>query len=384
MHTHRGPRAGVMVGVVALALVASACTSATAQPAASPSTQAPVTSSPDSVDPPVTATPSAPAQIYDLGHDVSDPFLTVWQGRYYLISNVGGPGTVMNVPVLSGPAVGQWGPMFDALPTLPSWASPGFTWGPDLHRFGSTFVLYFTALVKGSDPTMQCIGAATATSPRGPFTALANPYICQVSQGGSIDPRVFTDDDGSNWLLWKSDQNIGGANTPTKLWSAPLTADGLAFTAPPTVILQPDLAWQGTIVESPDMVKVAGTYWLFYSGNWFNSANYAIGAARCTGPTGPCTETSSTPLVASNTQGTGPGEESVYNGPTGTWLLYNPWHSDSPKVDSRPRPVAMIRLGFGSTGPYLATWADLPSSPVAITRPPPAPRTSVRMAPPTS
>jgi hypothetical protein len=379
-----------MVGVVALAMVASACTSATAQPASFPGgqaggTPAPVVTSPNpGVDPPVSATPSAPAQMYDVGYDTADPFLTVWQGRYYLFASEGGSGTDLNVPELSGAAVGRWGPAFDALPSLPPWAAAGFTWAPDLHRFGSTFMLYFTALMKGSDPTVQCIGAATASSPRGPFTPLAKPYICQVSQGGSIDARVFTDDDGTNWLLWKSDQNRGGASTPTRIWSAPLTVDGLGFTAPPTVILQPDLPWQGTIVESPDMAKVAGTYWLFYSGNWFNSANYAIGAARCTGPAGPCTEISTTPLVASNTQGPGPGEESVYNGPTGTWLLYTPWYSGSPKVNAPHLPVAMARLGFGSTGPYVATWAEPPTPPAVVVPPTPAPPSSVRIAPPTS
>jgi beta-xylosidase len=392
MKSFRGHRAALTMMGLLLATATAACTSATATTPQAASTGSPaagglspVVSTPDPVvDPPVTTTPSSPAQIYDVGHDVSDPFLTAWNGRYYLIASEGGPGTILNVPMLSGTAVGHWGPMFDAMPTLPAWATAGFTWAPDLHRFGSTFVLYFTALVKATSPAMECIGEATASSPAGPFTPAAKPFICQVSQGGSIDPRVFTDADGTSWLLWKSDQNIGGSTNPTKIWSAPLTPDGLAFTAQPTDILQPDLSWQGSIVESPDLVKVQGTYWLFYSGNWFNTDSYGIGAARCASPIGPCAETSSTPLVASNAQGEGPGEESVYSGPTGTWLLYTPWHSNSPNYDVLPRPVAVIRLGFGSTGPYLATWADLPSPPTVVAPPAPPKQTSVRIAPPTS
>jgi hypothetical protein len=385
----RSPRrhlAALMAGAVSLALVATACTSATGQPPSSTGNPGAGTLAPTvaAVDPPVTTTPSSPAQIYPVGHDVSDPFLTTWNGRYYLIASEGGPGTIMNVPMLSGTAVGGWGPVFDAMPSLPAWSAPGFTWAPDLHHFGSTFVLYFTALVKSTSPAMECIGSASGSSPQGPFTPAARPFICQVSQGGSIDPRVFTDSDGTNWLLWKSDQNIAGATAPTKIWSAPLTADGLAFTAPPTAILQPSQAWQGTIVESPDLVKVQGTYWLFYSGNWFNTPSYATGAARCAGPTGPCSEISSTPLVASNAQGAGPGEESVYASPAGVWLLYTPWHSDSPKYDASPRPVAMVRLGFGTTGPYLATWADPPAPPAVVVPPAPTKPSSVRIAPPTS
>jgi beta-xylosidase len=383
MTSLRRRRAALTMVVLLLATAAGACTSATA-PSPSAPTAPVVAAPPPVVDPPANPTPSSPAQIDDVGHDVSDPFLTVWNGRYYLLASEGGPGTIMNVPVFSGSAAGQWGPVFDAMPSLPPWAAAGFTWAPDLHRFGSTFVLYFTALVKSTSPAMECIGAATASSPRGPFTPTAKPYICQVSQGGSIDPRVFTDSDGTNWMLWKSDQNIGGSTTPTKIWSAPLTADGLAFTAPPTAILQPSQPWQGSIVESPNLVKVQGSYWLFYSGNWFNTVSYGVGAARCAGPSGPCAETSSTPLVGSNAQGAGPGEESIYSGPTGVWLLYTPWHSDSPSFDANPRPVAILRLGFGTTGPYLGSWADLPSPPAAPAPVPTPHPTSVRIAPPTS
>jgi beta-xylosidase len=389
MRSHRGHRAALLAGAAALVLVAG-CTSATAEPPSSSGIPGGGTTAPAAapagaaVDPPVSTTPSSPAQIYSVGHDVSDPFLTAWNGRYYLIASEGGPGTTLNVPMLSGTAVGRWGPIFDAMPSLPPWSAPGFTWAPDLHAFGSTFVLYFTAVVKSTSPAMECIGSATASSPQGPFTPAARPFICQVGQGGSIDPRVFTDTDGTNWLVWKSDQNIGGSPVPTKIWSAPLTGDGLAFTAPPTAILQPSLPWQGTIVESPDLVKVQGTYWLFYSGNWFNTPSYATGAARCAGPTGPCTETSSTPLVATNTQGAGPGEESVYASSAGVWLLYTPWHSDSPNYDASPRPVAIARLGFADTGPYLATWSAPPSPPVTVVPPTPPHPSSVRIAPPTS
>ena len=98
-------------------------------------------------------------------------------------------------------------------------------------------------------------------------------------------------------MLWKSDQNIGGSTTPTTLWSQPLTADGLGLIGTPAALMGPDEPWQGTIVEAPDMVEVGGTYWLFYSGNWFNQDAYAIGAARCAGPAGPCADTSPLPLL---------------------------------------------------------------------------------------
>jgi beta-xylosidase len=217
---------------------------------------------------------------------------------------------------------------------------------------------------------MQCIGAATGTSPVGPFTAKSTPFICQADQGGTIDPRVFTDSDGTRWMLFKSEQNIGGATAPTKMWSQRLTPDGLGLLGQPSLLMQPDEPWQGTIVEAPDMVKVGGSYWVVYSGNWFNRPEYAIGAARCVGPAGPCGDTSPAPLLGSNSQGAGPGEASLYQDPSGVWLLYSPWRSLAPQPDLPPRPVYITKLGFSPAGPYLAVGGPPPNlGPRRVSRP---------------
>jgi beta-xylosidase len=304
-----------------------------------------------------TTDPPAPGLLVPSGQNQSDPVVISDYGRYYLYTSGEPNQPFINIPVASSTNFTQWGPVTDALPVLPSWAVPGFTWAPDVHRFGGLYVLYFTAIVKGTSPAMECIGSATAFSAVGPFTPSQTPFICQSNQGGSIDPRVFTDSDGTNWMLFKSDQNIGGASVPTRIWSQPLAPDGLSLTGVPVDILGPDEPWEGTVVEAPDLVRVNDTYWLFYSANWFNQPQYAIGAARCTGPAGPCDEVSTAPLLASNLQGVGPGEESILSTPTGVWMLYTPVKSKAPKPDIPLRPVYIVRLGFKTTGPYLATGA---------------------------
>jgi beta-xylosidase len=304
--------------------------------------------------PPALRDPLAPGMIVPSDQDESDPVLYRIANRYYLFtSDIPGP-PLLNVPVTSTNDFGWWAPVTDALPTLPQWAVPGYTWAPDLHQFGRSYVLYFTAMLGWTDPAMECIGAATGTSPLGPFVPLQKPFICQRDEGGSIDPRVFTAQDGSNWMLWKSDENIGGSNTPTKLWSERLTPGGLGLTGRPVELMSPDETWQGTIVEAPDLVQVGRHFWLFYSGNWFNEPGYAIGAARCAGPAGPCKDLTPLPLLASNFEGLGPGEESVFDDPAGAWLLYTPSHSSAPVGDGLPRPVMIVRIGFKATGPYLA------------------------------
>jgi beta-xylosidase len=324
--------------------------------------------------PPPTPTPAWPGTLVSGGAEQSDPFLTTADDRYLLFtSGTGGPAP-MNVPVATSGDFVHWTPPAEALPDLPAWAEPGFTWAPDMHRFGSVYALYFTAMLAGRTPTTECIGSAFSDSPTGPYLASPTPFICQVDQGGSIDPRVFVDSDGTPWMVWKSDQNIGGATTPTKMWSQRLSGDGTTLLGTPSFLLSPDEPWQGTIVEAPDMVEVGGTYWVVYSGNWFNQPAYAIGAARCAGPAGPCHDTSPEPLLASNFQGQGPGEASVFHDAAGYWLLYSPWRSLAPYAIDPPRPVYVTRIGFGPSGPYLAggpppSAADLLAEPIWLPTP---------------
>lgn len=312
--------------------------------------------------PPASATTrAAPARFVTGGHDAPDPFALVAGRRAYLYTSQAF-GSSVNVPVQSGPSLGRLGPVTDALPTLPPWATTGFTWAPDVHRFGRRWVLYFTAEVAGRSPPEHCIGDAVADDPAGPFTPMPKPFVCQGILQGSIDPRTFVGAGGQPYLLWKSDENAGHGRTPTGIWSQRLSADGLHLLGTPTKIFWPTQPWQERIVEAPDLVRADGADWLFYSGGWFNQPVYAVGVARCAGPSGPCTDRSPRPWLGSDAQGAGPGEESVLVDANGAWLLYTPWHSWVPQLDTPPRPVAVARIGFGPDGPYLAVPGPLPGA----------------------
>jgi beta-xylosidase len=311
-------------------------------------------------EPPRLAEPSEPGYTVASGADQPDPFVYVQGGEYYLFTSQ--DDVPQNVPVRAGPTMGQWGVVSDALPDAPPWSVPGKMWAPDVAQFGNHYVLYFTSQLAGVTPSTMCIGDAVSTAVTGPYLASPTPFICQQSLGGSIDPRVFVDRTGQPYMIWKSDQNAradqpGLPTVNTQIWSQPLSADGLRLQSAPTVVMVPDEPWQNHIVEAPQLVLVHGEYWMLYSGGWFNQTSYAIGAARCAGPLGPCIDTSSTPLLASNTQGQGPGEESVFSNDHGYWLLYTPFNSTLP-FPGPPRPVQIAHLGFGPDGPYLAqTWS---------------------------
>ena len=358
-HRARRALAWGAVGIVSLAGLAGAVAAASTAPASAtnrahtPHRAHTAPTALDATAPPADRAALAPGTEVPAGIDQSDPFLTVAGGRYVLVTSGGAAPDPVNVPLSTSTDFTHWSPPVDALPVLPPWAAPGFTWAPDLHRFGSTYALYFTAQVANHTPQTQCVGSAFASSPTGPFTAAPTPFVCQLDQGGTIDPRVFVDDADAPWLLFKSDQNIGGSPTPTLMWSQRLSADGTQLLGSPTPLMAPDRPWQGTIVEAPDMVEVDGAYWVVYSANWYNSPDYAVGAARCAGPAGPCADLGPTPLLATNFQGEGPGEASVFRDPTGTWLLYSPRRSLAPLPDVPARPVFITRIGFTRSGPHL-------------------------------
>lgn len=311
----------------------------------------------DAAQPAPATDPSAPGQQIDPQQDRSDPFLYRANGRYYLYTSSTTSIAILNVPVSSTTNFQTWTRPVDAMPVLPTWAVAPFTWAPDVHKFGSVYVLYFTGYLKLLNE--QCIGAATGSTPVGPFTAQPHPFICQSGLSGSIDPRVFTDTDGTNWILFKSDQNAHGQATPTNLWSQQLTPDGLGLVGTASDLMGPDEPWQGSIVEAPDMVKVNGVYWLAYSANWFNQSLYGIGVAWCASPSGPCADVSSQPLLGTNAQGQGPGEASFYQDGSGTWLLYTP---EMQLPGDPPRQVYITRVGFTPKGAYLAAGGPPSSS----------------------
>jgi hypothetical protein len=301
------------------------------------------------------AFPEAPARTILTGPDVTDPYMFTWHGRDYIYTSEGT--SFLNVPVRVGQP-DRWGPPSDALPHLPAWAEPGLTWAPDVHQVVGGWALYFTALLRGVSPWTHCIGAAFSRSPTGPFVPEPQPFICQLDHRGSIDARVFVE--GARLvMLWKSEDNANPSvpgpdqDGPTGIYAQGLSPDGRVLLGSAVKILGPSEPWESTIVEAPDMVEAWGSYWLFFSGNWYDATSYGIGVAACQTPFGPCSDLSPKPFIGSNLQGQGPGEESLFEDGSGVFVLYNPFRANDPGPVI-PRPAVMARLGFTAQGPYVA------------------------------
>jgi hypothetical protein len=228
-----------------------------------------------------------------------------------------------NVQMIESSDLVRWTVLGDALPHLPSWARAGGTWAPGVFTLNGSDLLYYAAIDQSTGK--ECISEAVAAQPQGPFVDSSGaPLVCQVDQGGSIDPSPFVDATGTPYLTWKT---IGGNGHPATIWSQQLSADGGALVGPgPTALLQPTQRWEGSVVEGPFMLPWFGHYYLFYSANDWNTADYAIGVATCQGPTGPCSKPFDHAIVASDGSLVGPGGPSLVADPQGgLWIAFHGW-----------------------------------------------------------
>lgn len=145
-----------------------------------------------------------------LGGQYADPDIDVFGDTYYLYTTsdgyAGWSGTKFRV--FSSKNLVDWtdeGVILDVSSSRVKWAV-GSAWAPSIEEKDGKYYFYFCAKDKAGD---SHIGVAVADSPTGPFKAMDEPLmtvaICKqygVSMGQAIDPSIFTDDDGTSYMLF--------------------------------------------------------------------------------------------------------------------------------------------------------------------------------------
>lgn len=306
-----------------------------------------------------------------------DPFILPHNGRF-LAYATNAERFQANVQMAISPDLVSWEPLrsggklHDAMPVLPAWAKEGWTWAPEVMKYGDHYLLFFTAREKSSE--RQCTGVARSADPLGPFVSeAAEPLVCQRELGGTIDASPFLDSNGQLYLYYKADANAIGK--PTDIFVQRMTPDGMGLTGEVVTLLRNDQEWEAHVVESPTMVRQDGRYILFYSANHFGwephqrLSPYAMGYAVCEGPMGPCVKAPENPILYSYNDRragclSGPGHQAVFdaggrqyivfhahaarggcrNANKGRYMYIAPllWEDGKPKigVSLRPRPSA--------------------------------------------
>jgi arabinan endo-1,5-alpha-L-arabinosidase len=286
-------------------------------------------------------------------NDCADPGVIYDGGRYIAACTSGGAADAF--PIRTSTDLVTWtyaGSIFPAA-RRPTWAASDF-WAPEIHKVGTRYIAYFTA--RHTNGALS-IGAATATSPLGPFTDLGRPLVHDTAMG-MIDATVLTAPTGTSYLVWKADGNAVGQKTP--IYGQQLSADGLSLVGTRTTLITNDRTWEGGVVEAPWVVAKDGYYYLFYSGNAYYNGTYAIGVARATSPLGPYTKASE-PILKTVAGWEGPGHGSVITTSSGTSVMvYHAWNT------AHNARVMLVDAIVWSNG-----WPTMPAAPSLNSRPMP-------------
>lgn len=250
----------------------------------------------------------------------ADPYMVRVGDTYYTFATGG------TVRRRSSKDLVSWTTVDVAIDTAP-WkkADSGF-WAPAVyHAKSGKWILYYASERKGST-TQHCIGRAVANAVTGTFVDNdTEPFLCRPTHW-SIDPSVFRDDSGKDYLLWRQDT----ADMPSgNAFLRPLDDNGNLTGVEHLLVsrAKAEPSWEfdssGGVLENPAMIHEDGVYHLFYSGFRWQTAKYANGHALCDAPIGPCTKTSKdNPWQGSKGDMLGPGGADFVKAADGTLFIY--------------------------------------------------------------
>jgi beta-xylosidase len=119
-------------------------------------------------------------------------------------------------------------------------------------------------------------------------------------------------------------------------------------------VLSFDAAWEGDLIEAPEMWKQGGKYYLFFSANSYNTYDYAVGYATCKGPLGPCKDAPNNPILRSKCNAAGPGGETIVTDAKGqTWMVYHAWKATAVDDPNTGRQLWVDRLDWVNGKPVV-------------------------------
>jgi beta-xylosidase len=291
-----------------------------------------------------------------LDENFPDPFLARF-GREFFAYGTGDAagGAQRNVQLVRSRNLSAWTAPVDAFPSanLPSWVDKSHpqVWAPEVMEIGGRFVLFYNARhatltrTEGGPEASRvlqrhCLGTAVASRPEGPFTGIDTPLVCSEFPDGVIDASPFRDGD-SLYVYFKDDGNCCARGSA--IYVQGLSPDGLAAVGPATRLIanndEPGSHddWEWLVVEAPTMVKRAGAYRLFYSGNFFGNKNYSVAYLTCESPRGPCRDPGENPILWSHPETSliGPGHQSLLEIGGLSYLFFHGWNEDP---DAREKP----------------------------------------------
>ncbi|WP_082915341.1 glycoside hydrolase family 43 protein [Arachidicoccus ginsenosidimutans] len=212
-----------------------------------------------------------------------------------------------------------------------AYGTAGF-WAPQIWRQGKIFYMAYVA--------NEHIAIAKSSSLLGPFVSNKQPLIADKK---TIDPFVFTDDNGKKYLFHVE------FNNGNKIYVAQLKDDFSGIIqSTDSLCLEAELPWEkemDNVVEGPTVIKHNGWYYLIYSANHFKSKHYAVGYAVSRSVYGPWQKSADNPILSINGTGKpGTGHGDIFF--DGKGKMYYVFHTHNSDSTVGPRKTAIVSAHF--------------------------------------
>ena len=279
----------------------------------------------------------------------ADPTIFVENGKYYLTGTCGA--NTIGFKLLESTDLANWtacnadSTHFIKKKGDNSFGEWGF-WAPQIYRHGDKYLLFYTA--------NEQVAVAKSDSITGHYTQSTIRPIDGSEK--NIDPFLFKDDDGSYYLYHVRFDN------GNYLWSAryDIETDSIDHSSLVRCFGLTD-AWEKTddgrwspVMEGPTVMKLDGTYYLFYSANHFLNQDYAVGYATAPSPQGPWTKYAGNPIIHKSRVGEpGSGHGDIFKGLDGKpYYVYHVHNNDSAVAPRLTRIVPLTMTRNDSTGIY--------------------------------
>ena len=279
----------------------------------------------------------------------ADPTIFVENGKYYLTGTCGT--NTIGFKLLESTDLANWtacnadSTHFILKKGDNSFGEWGF-WAPQIYRHGDKYLLFYTA--------NEQVAVAKSDSITGHYTQSTIRPIDGSEK--NIDPFLFKDDDGSYYLYHVRFDN------GNYLWSAryDIETDSIDHSSLVRCFGLTD-AWEKTddgrwspVMEGPTVMKLDGTYYLFYSANHFLNQDYAVGYATAPSPQGPWTKYAGNPIIHKSRVGEpGSGHGDIFKGLDGKpYYVYHVHNNDSAVAPRLTRIVPLTMTRNDSTGIY--------------------------------
>lgn len=270
---------------------------------------------------------------------LADPTIFYDEGTYYLYGTSDRDGfnvyTSKDLETWTGP-VGATNGL--ALSKGDTYGTRGF-WAPQVFKRNGKYYMAYTA--------DEQLAIAESDSPLGPFKQKKQAMI--PAKMKQIDPFVFFDEDGKAYLYHV--RLING----NRIYVAELNKDMKSMKENTAVeCVSAEKGWENTwksdwsVCEGPTVVKLDGTYYMFFSCNDFRNPDYAVGYATASSPMGPWTKHDE-PIISKRLIGyNGTGHGDLFKNQAGEWMYVLHTHRNS--IQAVPRKAAVVRLKFTKKG----------------------------------